>query len=143
MSNMTQHEKSMRLAHFAGLTEYDGESVYSTPCWVNPYDGVLCDNIYNSMSFAWNVHVKAVREYPAYREWWIAHALDSEVNHHWDWLDKVYAVITKRPLMVIDGQPTFYRKAIKLLVGGSLVEEQKMRKSGRLVMCISTEGIEA
>jgi len=141
MSNLTatQHEKSMRLAHFAGLQEFDGESPYTTPCWVNPYDGVLCDNIYNSMSFAWHVHVKAVREYPAYREWWIAHALDSEENPHWDWLDKVYAVITKRPITVVDGVPT--RGIVWMDPEHSL--SYRLRRSGRQVICISTEGIEA
>lgn len=144
MSTLTQYERSVRLAHFASLEEYTGESVYSSPCWVNPYDGVLCDNIYQSMSFAWYVHERAVKQYPAYRTWWIAHALDSEENPHWDWLDKVYAVITKRPIYVVDGVPM---KDTKMLNGvGSnteLVYEYGLRRSGRQVICISTKGIEA
>lgn len=141
MSTLTNHEKSLTLANYAGVEPYEGEHMYNGPCWINPYDGVLCDNFYNSMSFAWYVHLQAVKEYEAYREWWIAHALDGGENAHHNWLDKIYAVITKRPVYVIDGVPT--RGKLPNGVGVNHITDSSLRPSGREVICINTKGIEA
>lgn len=145
MSNKTKHqyERSIRLAHFAGLEEYEGENPYSSPCWLNPYDGVLYNNIYSSMSFTWYIHERAVRQYPAYRAWWIAHALDSQETPHWDWLDMVYTVINgqKRPILIVDGEVRPHQSVVTVM--SELAKEpqvsRSLRRSGREVICVTTE----
>lgn len=158
MSNDTQKQKGARLAQYIGIEEL------SSGGFVDPYTGEIVDSCYDSMPFAWAVHVKFVRENEAYRQWWIVHCLNSPENPHWDWLDKIYALLTKRPILLVNKQWVPYRGALVvqdegmqtrvayentmgddelLLVSMENVYSYVRPSTGREVICVTTEGIEA